>query len=75
MKHFEQQQLFDPDPLIDKEGAARRLGVELRFITRLVAEKRISYVKVGRKIRFRQSVIEAYIEANTVSARIVSSRQ
>ncbi len=28
---FEQQQLFDPDPLIDKEGAARRLGVELRL--------------------------------------------
>lgn len=69
---FEQQQLFDPDPLIDKEGAARHLGVELRFITRLVAEKRISYVKVGRKIRFRRSVIEAYIEANTVRATAVS---
>ena len=52
MRHPEQQQLFDPDPLIDKEGAARCLGVEQRFIKRLVSEKRITYVKVGRKIRF-----------------------
>jgi excisionase family DNA binding protein len=69
MRHPEQQQLFDPDPLIDKEGAARCLGVEQRFINRLVSEKRITYVKVGRKIRFRQSTIEAYIIANTISAQ------
>ena len=36
---------------------------------RLVSEKRITYVKVGRKIRFRQSTIEAYIIANTISAQ------
>ena len=69
VRHPEQQQLFDPDPLIDKAGAARCLGVEQRFINRLVSEKRITYVKVGRKIRFRQSTIEAYIIANTVSAQ------
>ena len=68
MRYPEQQQLFDPDPLIDKEAAARCLGVEQRFINRLVSEKRIPYVKVGRKIRFRQSTIEAYILVNTVSA-------
>ena len=69
MRHPEQQQLFDPDPLIDKAGAARCLGVEQRFINRLVSEKRITYVKVGRMIRFRQSTIEAYIIANTISAQ------
>ncbi len=74
MRHPEQQQLFDPDPLIDKEGAARCLGVEQRSINRLVSEKRITYVKVGRKIRFRQSIIEAYIIANTVSAQSVRLR-
>ena len=68
-RHLEQQQLFDPDPLIDKEGAARCLGMEQRFINRLVSEKRITYVKVGRKIRFRQSTIEAFIIATTISAR------
>jgi excisionase family DNA binding protein len=63
MRHPEQQQLFDPDPLIDKEGSARCLGVEQRFINRLVSEKRITYVKVCRKIRFRQSTIEALLSA------------
>ena len=46
MRHPEQQQLFDPDPLIDKQGAARCLGVEQRFINRLVSEKRITYVRL-----------------------------
>ena len=54
--------------------SARLFGVELRFINRLVSEKRITYVKVGRKVRFRVSVIEAYISANTVSARTSRSR-
>lgn len=63
-----QQQLFDPDPLLDKAQAAQRLGVELRFITRLVLEKRIDYVKVGRHVRLRTSVIDRYIAANTVTA-------
>ena len=62
------QLVLDLDPLVDKDTAARLLGVELRFINRLVAEKRITYVKVGRKVRFRHSVIEAYIYANTVRA-------
>ena len=68
------QLVLDLDPLVDKDAAARLLGVELRFINRLVSEKRITYVKVGRKVRFRISVIEAYISANTVSARTSRSR-
>ena len=64
-----EQLVLDLDPLVDKDTAARLLGVELRFINRLVSEKRITYVKVGRKVRFRISVIEPYISANTVSAR------
>ena len=69
-----EQLVLDLDPLVDKDTAARLLGVELRFINRLVSEKRITYVKVGRKVRFRVSVIEAYISANTVSARTSRSR-
>lgn len=69
-----EQLVLDLDPLVDKDTAARLLGVELRFINRLVSEKRITYVKVGRKVRFRISVIEAYISANTVSERTSRSR-
>ena len=64
----EQQQLFDPDPLLDKDAAATRLGVTGRFINRLVSEHRIEYVKVGRHVRFRSSVIEQYIQKHTVRA-------
>ena len=74
MRHPDQQQLFEPDPLVDKEAAARLLGVEFTLLNRLVSEKRITYVKVGRKVRFRISVIEAYVIANTVSARTSRSR-
>ena len=44
------------------------------LLNRLVSEKRITYVKVGRKVRFRISVIESYISANTASARTSRSR-
>jgi hypothetical protein len=35
-------------------------------VRRLVAEKRIEYVKVGRHVRFEESAVLAYIESNTV---------
>ncbi|MFI5792585.1 excisionase family DNA-binding protein [Streptomyces sp. NPDC051677] len=40
-----------------------------RFPRRLVEERRIAYVKVGRYVRIRQSVVEAYIAVNTVQPR------
>jgi excisionase family DNA binding protein len=40
-----------------------------RFPRRLVEERRIPYVKVGRYVRIKESVVEAYIEANTVQPR------
>ena len=60
-----EQLVLDLDPLVDKDTAARLLGVELRFINRLVSEKRITYVKVGRKLRFRISLIEDLTTAAT----------
>ncbi|SHI23412.1 excisionase family DNA-binding protein [Streptomyces sp. 3214.6] len=40
-----------------------------RFPRRLVEERRIEYVKVGRYVRIRESVVEAYIAVNTVQPR------
>ena len=62
----EQLTLFDPDPLLDKHQVAQRLNVGIRFVERLIAEKRIAYVKVGRHIRIRVSVIERFLIDNTV---------
>ncbi|TXS57789.1 excisionase family DNA-binding protein [Streptomyces sp. t39] len=45
---------------------AELLGTTERFPRRLVAERRIRYVKFGTHVRFPESVVREYIEANTV---------
>ncbi|KQX37175.1 DNA-binding protein [Streptomyces sp. Root63] len=54
------------DPLLTVDQAAERLGTTTRFPRRLVAERRIAFVKVGSHVRIRASVLETYIEGNTV---------
>ena len=48
------------------EEVAERLRSTVRFVRRLVAERRIEYVKVGRLVRFEPAVVDAYIERNRV---------
>ena len=62
----EQLTLFDPDPLLDKRQVAQRLNVGPRFVERLIAEKRIPYVKVGRHVRIRVSAVDGFVISNTV---------
>ena len=40
------------DGLLDIDGLAERLGVGERFVRRLVEERRIPYLKIGRLVRF-----------------------
>ena len=49
-------------PLIDLQAVAARLGVNDRFVRRLVAEDRITFYKVGRLIRFDQADVEAWLD-------------
>jgi len=37
-----------------------------RFVRRLVAERRISYVKLGKYVRLQRSTLDAFIEAGRV---------
>ena len=53
--------LWDTDPLLDKHQVAERLNVGIRFVERLIAEKRIAYIKVGRHVRMRASVVDAFV--------------
>lgn len=69
----EQLALFDLDPLLDKHQVAQRLNVGIRFVERLIAEKRIAYVKVGRHVRIRHSAINNYLTSNTVDSSATSS--
>jgi excisionase family DNA binding protein len=48
--------------------AAERLGTTVRFPRRLIAERRIRYVKVGRHVRIPERAIDEWIAACTVEA-------
>ncbi|MFE3074355.1 excisionase family DNA-binding protein [Streptomyces sp. NPDC059247] len=45
---------------------AELLGTNVRFPRRLIEERRIMFVKVGRHVRIPEPAIAAYIESNTV---------
>jgi excisionase family DNA binding protein len=49
------------------EEVAAKLRTTVRFVRRLVAERRIEYVKMGRAVRFRASAVDQYIERNRVA--------
>ncbi len=51
---------------LDVNAAADWLGVEGRFIRRLVAEQRVTYYKVGRHLRFDANDLDDFLNANRV---------
>jgi excisionase family DNA binding protein len=55
-----------PD-LIDLPTLAVRLGVNQRHIRRLVAERRIPFVKWGHLLRFDPAEVDAWIDQARVS--------
>ncbi len=48
--------------LVDIAWVARRLGVSERHVRRLVAERRIPFIKWGHLLRFDPDEIEAWID-------------
>ena len=56
------------DDLLTADEVAERLRATPRFVRRLVAERRIAYVKVGRLVRFEPAAVAEYIERNRVAA-------
>lgn len=55
-----------PEPLLTLQEAAKRTATPDRLWRRLVAERRVRYVKVGRYVRIPASAIEEFLDANTV---------
>ncbi len=54
------------DRLLTVEAAAERLSTSVRFIRRLIAERRIEFVKVGRHVRISESALAEFITAGRV---------
>ncbi|WP_301126900.1 helix-turn-helix domain-containing protein [Streptomyces cacaoi] len=57
------------DRYLSVDQVAEVLGTTPRFPRRLIAERRIAFVKVGRHVRIPESALVAYIEARTVQPR------
>jgi excisionase family DNA binding protein len=54
------------DTLLTVDQAAARLGTSVRFVRRLIAERRIAYVKLGRHVRIAAADLEAFIVSGRV---------
>lgn len=52
--------------LLTYETAAQRLGMSERHVRRLVAERRIAHIRLGRAVRIDPTDIDAYLAANRV---------
>jgi excisionase family DNA binding protein len=61
------------DQLLTPQEAADRLGTSLRFVRRLVLERRIPFIKLGRYVRIATSDLDAFIAAGRVEAGSVPS--
>ncbi|MEV0929104.1 helix-turn-helix domain-containing protein [Streptomyces phaeochromogenes] len=54
------------DRYLSVDQVAELLGTTARFPRRLIAERRITFVKVGRHVRIPESAVDAFIAAHTV---------
>jgi excisionase family DNA binding protein len=55
-----------PDRLLTLSEVAAILGTSERFPRRLIAERRIEFVRIGRHVRISESALAAFIEAGRV---------
>jgi excisionase family DNA binding protein len=55
------------DRLLTVEAAAERMSTSVRFVRRLIAERRIAFVKLGRHVRISEADITAFIESGRVT--------
>lgn len=62
------------DRLLTVVQAAEFFGTSERFPRRLIAERRIQFIKVGRHVRFREETLREFVEANAVDAVVYGRR-
>jgi excisionase family DNA binding protein len=61
--------------LLTLDQAAAVLGTGVRFPRRLIAERRIRYVHVGRHVRIPETALAEFIASGTVEPRPVRARR
>jgi excisionase family DNA binding protein len=56
------------DKLLTVGEAAEFLGTSVRFVRRLIAERRIAYIRVGRHVRIAEADLASFVAAGRVEA-------
>ncbi len=64
---------MNPEPLLDTDQAAERLNVTPRFIRRLIAQRRIDYLKIGKFVRFHPAELDSWIEHQRITCQTETS--
>jgi excisionase family DNA binding protein len=60
------------DKLLTVEEAAELFGTTVRFPRRLIAERRIRFVKLGSHVRIPESAVRQFIAAATVEPTTIT---
>lgn len=63
-----------PFLLWDVNDAAAATGISVRYLRRLIAERRIPVVRIGRLVRIRPDDLRRLIEDNTRPAEMRAGR-
>ena len=61
--------LVDSPQLLTIDQAAEYLGTGQRFVRRLISERRIPYVKLGKHVRLERCALDAFVAAGRVPCR------
>ncbi|MGH8866576.1 MAG: excisionase family DNA-binding protein [Actinomycetes bacterium] len=59
--------------LLTVDEAAEAMNTSSRFVRRLVAERRITFTRLGRHVRIAAADVEAYVEAGRVEPLTAAS--
>jgi excisionase family DNA binding protein len=59
--------------LLTVEAAAEHLSTSVRFIRRLIAERRIEFVRVGRHVRISEAALAEFIDAGRIEPLTAAS--
>ncbi len=54
---------------LDIDAAALYIGVTLPFMRRMIRERRIAYLKIGRYVRFDPADLDAFVAAGRVETK------
>jgi excisionase family DNA binding protein len=62
------------DPLLTVPEVAELLNTSERYVRRLIEERRIEFIRIGRKVRITGSVVDALIDCGRVPVTVRPGR-